>query len=129
VAEFPLTDAGERAAVAALEAAVARAGFDIGVAHRLAVILDEVLANVRRHDRSIAAGDVFSLELHAGPDGMTMDITDPGAPFDPLAAPAGPAGIGGHGLKVIKGLPDDACYARVGRRNRLRVFVRASAGR
>jgi serine/threonine-protein kinase RsbW len=124
--EFALSSAGMTAAFDFIAETVARRGLDAAVAHRLSVIVDEVCANVIRHDRSLAEADRFTLELTEDGDSMVMVISDAGRPFNPLShRPAAPVDLGGHGLELIRGLASRIDYERAGARNRLTVSIAA----
>ena len=122
--EFPVSSAGLSAAFDFVAEAVESEGRDRTVAHRLSVILDEICANMLRHDDTLGEAERFSIELQPGEDETVLVISDPGRPFNPLehrpgAAPA----IGGHGLALIRGLSSSVLYERVEGRNRLTVAV------
>jgi anti-sigma regulatory factor (Ser/Thr protein kinase) len=122
--DFPVSSAGIRAAFDFIGESVARLGRDAAVAHRLSIIVDEVCANMIRHDGSLTEGDRFSLEVAEESAATVLVISDPGRPFDPLKHRAEPAaGTGGHGLALIRGLSSRACYERIGARNRLTVSI------
>jgi serine/threonine-protein kinase RsbW len=122
--EFALSSAGMTAAFDFIAETVTRRGRDATVAHRLSVIVDEVCANVIRHDRSEA--DRFTLELTEDGDSIVMVISDAGGPFNPLAhRPEAPVDLGGHGLELIRGLASRIDYERAGARNRLTVSIAA----
>jgi anti-sigma regulatory factor (Ser/Thr protein kinase) len=139
--EFALSSAGMASAFEFIAETVALKGRDASVAHRLSVIVDEVCANAIRHDSSLSAADRFSLELIEGAAGMVLVICDPGRPFNPLEPVPAPvpdpvpapvpanarrdidAGIGGHGLQLIRGLATRVSYQRAGACNRLTVSI------
>ena len=122
--EFPASNAGLSAAFDFVAEAIAREGRDAVVAHRLSVILDEVCANLIRHDDTVTGAQRFSVELRPGPDETVLVISDPGRPFNPLETRAAPApDPGGKGLELIRGLASSAHYERVDGLNRLTFAV------
>ncbi len=122
--EFPLSSAGVAAAFDFVAETVAHRGRDALMAHRLSVIIDEVCANVVQHDGSLSEADRFSVELTDDGASLVMVICDAGRPFNPLEhRREAPAGIGGHGLELIKGLASRVDYERAGARNRLTVSI------
>lgn len=127
--EFPVSNAGLSAAFDFVAEAIAREGRDHAVAQRISIIVDEICANLIRHDDSLTEAERFSLELTPGRpgDGETvLVISDPGRPFNPLEERSGPApAIGGRGLALIRGLSSSVRYERVGGQNRLTVSVPA----
>jgi anti-sigma regulatory factor (Ser/Thr protein kinase) len=127
--EFPVSSAGLSAAFDFVAEAVARWGGPAAVAHRISIIVDEVCANMLRHDDSLTDAQRFSLELMPGGPGRAetvLVISDPGRPFNPLEHRAGrPAEIGGHGLALIRGLSSSVRYERIDGCNRLTVSIPA----
>lgn len=124
--EFALSKVGIKAAFDFIAETLARGGGDAAVAHRLSVILDEVCANMIRHDGSLTEADRFSLELTRDAAGTVLVICGPGRPFNPLEhRRGGRAEIGGHGLDLIRGLSSRIRYERAGACNRLTVSIAA----
>lgn len=124
--EFPVSSAGLGAAFDFLARALDGNERERTVAQRLSVILDEVCANLIRHDGSLTGAERFSLELRRGRGETVLVISDPGRPFNPLDRPHGPGPeIGGQGLALIRGLSSSVRYERVDGRNRLTVAVEA----
>ena len=122
--EFALSSAGMAAAFDFIAEAVARGGRDATVAHRLSVIVDEVCANMVRHDASLTGAESFSLELTEDGAGMVLVICDPGRTFNPLEyRREARREIGGHGLELIRGLASMVRYEREGACNRLTVSI------
>ncbi|MEI6162005.1 MAG: ATP-binding protein [Roseococcus sp.] len=107
----------------ALEAYAEEAGIAPGIAARLALVAEEVAANVAMH----ATGATF-FELRVTPDDgqLGLCIEDDGPEYDPLAR-AGPdteaaledRDVGGLGVHLVRELTRDARYKRDGRLNRL----------
>lgn len=125
--DFPVSNAGLGQAFEFISRVIRDAGQDEGNTHRLSVILDELCANMIRHDQTLTDQSRFS--LHLGFDGTrcAMTVTDPGQPFDPLSfCHEDRPDIGGHGIDLVKGLACDVRYRRVDDRNVLTVVVDAS---
>lgn len=121
-----MSTAGLGAAFDFVAEAVGRDGGGRAAAQRISVIVDEVCANLLRHDDSLTGADRFALELEPGRGETLLVISDPGRPFNPLEARDGPAPeIGGHGLALIRGLSSSARYERVEGRNRLILSIPA----
>lgn len=112
---FPVSADGLAAAFSCIEDSVETAGLPKSIAHRLCVILDEVLSNLIRHGSAAGDGGEFEIELAPAAARTHMTIRTPGAPFDPLAAPTAAdtarVGPGGHGLAIIRGLASNLAYA------------------
>jgi anti-sigma regulatory factor (Ser/Thr protein kinase) len=90
-------------------------------ADRLALVVEEWVANVVEHGRA-RPGSLVVLTLQRGPTGVRAVFSDAGIAFDPrAAADAGPnlERGGGAGLALIRGWSDIESYRRVGARNRL----------
>ncbi len=109
------------AATAAREFAAAMA-IDAGVAARLAIVVEELVANLVEH---AGLPEAASIILDLAVDGRQIRITleDGGVPFDPRAAPP-PAALppekgGGAGLAIIRAWAQIQRYDRVGGTNRL----------
>lgn len=96
------------------------AGLPEDRAARLELAVEETLVNVFGHaypDRT-RAGTVLC-RCAARPDGLTVEIVDEGAPFDPLARADPDTTLdidrrepGGLGILLVKRLVDDLAYRR-----------------
>ncbi len=99
----------------------ARAGLAPDAAARLAVVVEEWVANVVEHGCARADARIF-LRLRLVDGLVRLSVSDAGQPFDPRAAvfdgPDRGRG-GGAGLALIKGLCRIAGYARRAGRNRV----------
>lgn len=125
--EFPVSNTGLGLAFDFITQAIRDSGQDEGNAHRLSVILDELCANMIRHDETLTKDTCFSLRLGFGGTRCTMTVTDPGLPFDPLAFQhTDTPEIGGHGISLVKGLAIAVNYDRIDDRNVLTVVVDAA---
>ncbi len=125
---FPVCSAGITAAFEFLEAGLDRLGVGRPVFFRFSVILDELCANMIRHDGSLTEADEFSVELGVSDGVAVMIVSDPGKPFDPQDSyPSESREIGGHGINLIHGLASGVSYERSGGRNRITVKIGTGA--
>lgn len=121
---FPVSNAGLAAASSYLAACMRELGQGEAVTHRFSVILDEICANMMRHDPTLDENTKFTLDIGAAQGGAQMTISDPGQPFNPLEfRHAAQPEIGGHGITLIKGLSNAVTYAQRDGMNRLTVTV------
>ncbi|MFI4941748.1 MAG: ATP-binding protein [Burkholderiales bacterium] len=100
----------------------------------LRLVAEEVLTNVAHHAYDDAAQHWIRLRLTLLADEVTLEFTDDGRPFDPLAkAPRGldadgaERAIGGLGIHLTLALVDAAEYDRRGSENVLTLTKRLSA--
>ena len=92
----------------------------------LQLLLEEILVNVISHGGPTAPGELVEVLLQAGRDELRIEVSDAGAPFDPLAAaPPNTAAaleerpIGGLGIHLVKKLSSHVGYRRADGRNHL----------
>ena len=127
-AEFSVASDGIRRALDHVASEVARIEADARIANRLSVIVDEMVANMIRHDPLLDAGTTFRIEMRREGDAIRMILSDPGTEFNPLGfMHAETPEIGGHGISVIKNLSREVSWRRAGGRNVLEVVVDARA--
>jgi len=107
----------------ALEAYTEAAGISPGISARLALVAEEVAANVAMHSKGAT---FFELRITPGPQALDLAIEDDGPEYDPLAraAPDTEAAledreIGGLGVHLVKELTQNARYQREDGLNRL----------
>ena len=100
----------------------------------LRLVTEEVLTNVAHHAYDDAEQHWIRLRLTLLADEATLEFTDDGRPFDPLAkapgglpADSGERAIGGLGLCLTFALVDAAKYARRGSDNVLTLTKRLNA--
>ena len=121
---FPVSNAGLTAAFEFLTTSLRCSGRDETLAHRFSVILDEICANMIRHDTTLDEATQFDLDLTLTGTGAVLVISDPGQPFNPLEfRHAVQPEVGGHGITLIKGLSSAVSYARRDDRNELTVVI------
>lgn len=125
--EFPVSNEGIQAAFDFIAARIASLGFGETIAHRLSIVVDELCANMIRHDNSLTANTNFSLEIQSDGQDTVLTVRDPGQPFNPLdyitqEIPE----IGGHGINLVKGLATRITYDRIDDQNELTVAIDGS---
>lgn len=121
----PGQDAGD-VVMAAIDAAgvfAEAAGLSPGMAARLTITVEELVANALEHGE---AGDV-ALELFDRADRISLTLADSGVAFDPREAIAAdlpdPETGGGVGLSLVKAWSRIESYAREGDGNRLELSL------
>ena len=90
----------------------------------LRIVAEEVLTNLAKYGHDDGAEHWARLRLTLASGEVTLEFTDDGRPFDPLAAQppdleaaGGERSIGGLGIHLLLSLVDAAAYARVGSTN------------
>lgn len=118
------------AATNAVESFAGAEGLDRIAARRLAIIVEEIVANLldhAAHDRDIA----FNLSLDRGESGALVTLEDDSDPFDPrtvpLAEAPNPDRGGGVGLALVAAWADIVSYDSAGGWNRLVLQQRQTA--
>jgi serine/threonine-protein kinase RsbW len=110
-----------------LEAYAEANGLPQRVAYRLAVVCEELAANVAMHGAGGEGGATYvEIAVERFGDGLALSVEDDGRPFDPLAQAKPDTGlgveeraIGGLGIHFVRSLVGDISYRRLGRINRL----------
>jgi anti-sigma regulatory factor (Ser/Thr protein kinase) len=121
---FPVSDAGIKAAFEFLETRLKASACDPSVFQRAAVILDELCANMIRHDETLSDSDCFTIDLMLEQGMTTMVVSDPGRAFDPLQHSLDKVPeIGGQGINLIRRLSKAVSYERAGDRNFVTVVL------
>ncbi|MGD9536707.1 MAG: ATP-binding protein [Alphaproteobacteria bacterium] len=123
----------ERASFAKLlalaEGFAAAQGLSEPMGYRIALILEELFANV--HKYSLGDPPAASVEVGLARDGDTLivDFVDDGGAFNPLSIPAPHIDrgleerpIGGLGIHIVRSLAGETRYERRGGQNRLLLF-------
>lgn len=118
----------------ALEAALRSASIREETVLDLRLVTEEVLTNVAHHAYDDAEQHWIRLKLTLLAAEVTLEFTDDGRPFDPLAkaprrlqADSADRGIGGLGIYLTLALVDAAEYARRGSENVLTLTKRLSS--
>lgn len=112
------------AALAAARGFADAAGLAPGPARRLAIIVEELVANLVDH-ADLGADDSIELALVRRPGHVVLVLGDPAAPFDPRLAPL-PTDLpphGGAGLALVRAFAQAIDYGRSNGRNRLEVRI------
>jgi anti-sigma regulatory factor (Ser/Thr protein kinase) len=112
-----------------VETCCAEAGATGDLVFKLALTLEEAVANVIQHAfDNIPPPHRIAVALTIDAERVTAEIVDNGHPFDPSAAPepdrAAPLEArdpGGLGIHLIRRMMDDVAYRRVAGENRLRL--------
>lgn len=100
---------------------VEQAGLDRDAAERLAIIVEEWIANLIDHGAT-PAGSRIGLRLVRRPDAIRITITDAGVAFDPRTATFDGPDLdrgGGAGLELLRAWSRVIAYGRRAGRNRL----------
>jgi serine/threonine-protein kinase RsbW len=121
-ADGMIAQAVETAHVFAADAALSKAD-----AARLAVLVEELIANICDHGGCDSC-DVINLQLSAADGAICILIDDPGRPFDPTTAEANeaiPERGGGAGIALVRAWASDFRYERRDGRNYTRVILSA----
>lgn len=113
-----------------VEARCASAGIGPEIAMKLALALEEAVANVINHGLPDAPPPHrLAVRLAIDPDAVTAEIVDNGRPFDPtavpdpdLTSPLEERQLGGLGIHLMRELMDRLDYRRSGNMNILRLY-------
>lgn len=124
---FSVSNDGISAAFDFISRAVQAHGAGETIAHRMSIIVDELCANMIRHDTTLTADSRFELEIRHEPPHAVLTVCDPGQPFDPLAyEQEEQPEIGGHGIALVKGLAHKLSYKHTDGKNCLIVTIDGS---
>jgi serine/threonine-protein kinase RsbW/sigma-B regulation protein RsbU (phosphoserine phosphatase) len=92
----------------------------------LNIAMDEVLSNVIRYAHTDGLEHEIHVRVSVERGGLTAQVEDDGAPFDPLSTPrtnierrVAEGEVGGLGIHLVRNLMSEVSYARIGGRNRL----------
>ncbi len=120
-----------------LEGYAEAAGIGPLAAHRLAVVCEELAANVAEHGTAATPGggaSYVAVALRRRGPALHLVVEDDGPPFDPLGhavpdttAPLEARGAGGLGVHLVRTLARDLRYERRGALNRLSLVLDAEA--
>jgi serine/threonine-protein kinase RsbW len=117
-----------------IEAFCQVAGLDDRTAHAVVMATDEATNNVMRHSHAGHPDALIQIQCRLRPDGVEIQLTDEGGPFDLAAVPhLDPAElrVGGRGVFLMRKLMDElSCEPHGERGNTLRMvkhFCKAAA--
>ena len=131
-----LTVQAEPAAVQEVEAFVTafaeQQGIDTGDQHRITILLEELVTNLYAHGSAEGSrGCTAEIGLSLEHDRLSIEFSDNGSAFDPLAQPLPDLDVpaqsrvpGKLGLHVLRAFVDEASYRRNGDRNVLQMVRR-----
>jgi anti-sigma regulatory factor (Ser/Thr protein kinase) len=99
--------------------------------HQTQTVADELVTNVIRHGYRDDRPHTIEVIVGVNADGLTLHLSDDGILFNPFDRPApdlahqiGEPKAGGMGLRLVRQLAFDCCYARVGGQNHVTVVLR-----
>ena len=102
----------------------------------LRLVAEEVLTNVAKYGHDDGAEHWARVRLTLAAGEVTLEFTDDGRPFDPLAAeppdlaaPVEARAPGGLGILLVRSLVDAAAYVRLGSENVLTLRKRVGGPR
>ncbi|WP_439547759.1 ATP-binding protein [Falsiroseomonas sp.] len=131
--EVPIRLPAIAEAQAAIEAWAGEAGLGPAATYRLALVAEELLANLVMHGRFAGEAPAARLSVEAEGGAAVLVIEDAAAPFDPRAAvrPAAPRldddRIGGMGLALVRKMAAGLDYGPAGDGwNRTRITLDAA---
>ena len=112
-----------------VEARCAAAGVAGEVAMKLALVLEEAVANVIQHGLPSSPPHRITVRLDIDADDVAAQVIDNGRPFDPTGAPPPDLSLpleqrppGGLGIHLMRELMDGFDYHRSGDSNILRLY-------
>ena len=111
-----------------IEAFCQVAGLDDRTAHAVVMATDEATNNVMRHAHDGHPEALIQIQCRRAPDGIEVQLTDEGGPFDLNAVPhlnPSELRVGGRGVFLMRTLMDElSCHPRGERGNTLRMVKR-----
>lgn len=126
------TDHGELERIAAaVEDVGGKERWPSALLFKVNLVIEELSLNIMDHGYE-SQPDEFDITIMSEDDAVTIEISDRGAPFDPLTegpAPNTEAGvsdrqIGGLGIHLVRAMVDEASYRRHEGRNYLTLVTR-----
>jgi anti-sigma regulatory factor (Ser/Thr protein kinase) len=102
-----------------------------GLVHTAQTVADELVTNVIRHGFLDDRPHTIEVIVGVNADGLTLQVSDDGIPFDPCGGPAPDPTrpilerrAGGLGIPLVRQLAFECSYARVGGQNQVTVVLR-----
>lgn len=126
------TDHGELERIAAaIEDVGGRERWPSALLFKVNLVIEEISLNIMDHGYDFQP-DEFDITIMSEDDAVTIEISDRGAPFDPLTEGPDPnvgAGvsdrqIGGLGIHLVRAMVDEASYRRSDGKNYLTLVTR-----
>ncbi len=95
------------------------------IVDNVALAIDELVSNIIQHGLPPGSRETISLRVALAAGALTLEISDPGRPFDPLRevpapdldSPLEQRRIGGLGVHLVRSLMDKVSYRRRAGRN------------
>jgi serine/threonine-protein kinase RsbW len=116
-----------------VEETASHAGFGHRDRLRLVLVVEELFTNTVRHGYRGDSDQPVTVSVEIGRDHVRLTYEDAGPAFDPTRSTQAAealstrADAGGHGLRLITGIPSEVRYSRVGARNCVSLIARASS--
>jgi len=105
-------------------------GVSKSTAHRVKLVVEELVVNVIQHAFDDGAPHAILLDVRTDPQGVAIVVEDDGKRFDPTVATAPPlkellesGKSGGLGVAIIRKVTRELKYERTDNKNRVRAYV------
>ena len=105
-------------------------GVSKSTAHRVKLVVEELVVNVIQHAFDDGAPHAILLDVRTDPQGVAIMVEDDGKHFDPTIAAAPPlkellesGKSGGLGVAIIRKVTRELKYERTDNKNRVRAYV------
>ena len=105
-------------------------GVSKSTAHRVKLVVEELVVNVIQHAFDDGAPHAILLDVRTDPQGVAIVVEDDGKRFDPTVAAAPPlkellesGKSGGLGVAIIRKVTRELKYERTDNKNRVRAYV------
>jgi len=105
-------------------------GVSKSTAHRVKLVVEELVVNVIQHAFDDGAPHAIVLDIRTDPQGVAIMVEDDGKAFDPTSAPSPPlkellesGKSGGLGVAIIKKVTRELTYQRVDDKNRVLAYI------
>jgi len=109
-------------------------GVSNSTAHRVKLVVEELVVNVIQHAFDDGAPHAILLDVRTDAQGVAIVVEDDGKPFDPTVAPSPPlkelletGKSGGLGVAIIRKVTRDLTYQRAEGKNRVHAFIEKAA--
>ena len=105
-------------------------GVSKSTAHRVKLVVEELVVNVIQHAFDDGTPHAILLDVRTDPRGVAVVVEDDGKPFDPTVAHFPPlkdllesGKSGGLGVAIIRKVTRELSYERADDKNRVRAYV------